>query len=58
MLFHILRAMPDADTIVMENLRHALRGDTDQGGDILGVHPVGVHLENSFHQRRSVCDPV
>lgn len=58
MLFHVLRAMPDTDILVMEDLRYALRGDADQRGDILGVHPIGVHLQDSFHQRRSVSDLV
>lgn len=57
-LFLVFSAMPNADIIVMEDLRHALRDDTDQGGDILGVHPIGVHLKDTIHQRRAVGDLV
>ncbi len=48
--------MPDADIVVMEDLRHAIRGDAGHGSDILGLHPVGVHLEDSFHQCRAIGD--
>ena len=48
--------MPDADIVVMEDLRYALGRDTDLGGDFLAMHPVGVHLEDAFYQSRSVGD--
>ena len=55
-LLCVLRAMPDADVVVMEDLRYALECDADLGSDFFSMHPLGIHLEDSLHQSRSVGD--
>lgn len=36
--------MPDADTVVMKDLRDALGRDAQLGTDLLGMLPVGIKL--------------
>lgn len=50
--------MPDANIVVMKDLRDALGSDAQLGTDLLGMHPVGIHRKDALYESRTVGDLV